>query len=183
MGRYTIKNNVLYLNSFTYDSIISYSVIPADTSKNLIFACNNYDNRTNLIYEINQVHYIGDSTGSLIVNSSQSIADNVIVKIPFPEVYNSSCFHIYDTLYAKIDLAQHRNYNHGVKVEFNINYNYFNWIPWVDSLEINKRRRLISKANGAEYELKTFDEKSISINYLSRCLMPYFPIRRYIIEL
>ncbi len=182
-GNYYIKNNVLYLNSYTQDSAISYKMISTDLVGKVVIYCNNFDKRTSLLYIINDKLYIGDSTGSLIINSIQNINSDILIKVPFPEVYNSSCFNIYDTLYAKIDIGSQGDFNQGFKIEFSLNYNYFNWVPWTDSLIVDKNQVLISKTNGEKYKVKRFDEKSISINYLSRCLMPYFPIRRQVIKL
>lgn len=182
-GNYYFKNNVLYLNSYTQDSAISYKIFSADSIGKMVLYCNNFDKRTNLLYIINGKLYIGDSTGSLIINSIQNINSDIVIKVPFPEVYNSSCLNIYDTLYAKINMKGQRDFNQGIKIEFSLNYNYFNWVPWSDSLIVDKKQVLISKTNGKKYKVKDFDENSISINYLSRCLMPYFPIRRQVIKL
>jgi len=173
-GMYERDSEKVYLVSNPFDSCIKFDIKELSLSNKLIFNCINYDERFDILYRINDNNYNSLKDGIAILELPETDAILITIKIPFPDLHNSTCYRNRDSLHSSVLLQKDQFSQNGVSLDFKVNYNYFNYVPFVDTLTFVKSKKLQSKMTNYVYERNKEELGLTEKNFLRGCLFPPF---------
>jgi hypothetical protein len=171
-GKYIQKGRKIYLQPYGFDSCITYKVAGSRVPKRLEVVCGNYDKKFRVMYYVNGKSVIPDDQGSLYLDSIAKGPIEIFIKLPYPKYPASYCYYIHDSISTKILLDKDLIERNQTAVNFMINYNYFNWVPWSDSLKIVNRKKLKSMTLNEIYRKEKSPILPFDFDYLHGCLFP-----------